>query len=93
MSGDPGISPADLEQIAARTRTRVQPVWTSRQFGQAGYVQLHGSCPLEIRTGAEDGSEMGVFHRVFQSQRESNLRTRLGEYLRLGLDADVLYVT
>jgi hypothetical protein len=93
VSGHPGITPSELEQIAARTRTRVQPVWTSRRFGQAGYGQLHGSCPIEIRTGAEDGSEMGVFHRVFQSQRESNVRTRLAEYLRLGLEADVLYVT
>jgi hypothetical protein len=92
-SRHPDISASELEQIAARTRTRVQPVWTSRQFGQAGYGQLHGSCPVEVRTGAEDGSEMGVFHQVFQSQRESNLRTRLAEYLRLGLEANVLYVT
>jgi hypothetical protein len=93
VSRHPDISAVDLEQIAARTKTRVQPVWTSRQFGQAGYGQLHDSCPAEIRMGAEDGSEMGVFHRVFQSQRESNLRTRLAEYLRLGLEAELLYVT
>lgn len=89
----PGISASELEQIAARAKARLQPVWTSRQFGHPGYGQLHGSCPVEIRTGAEDGSEVGVFHQVFQSQRESNVRTRLAEYLRLGLEAGLFYVT
>jgi hypothetical protein len=36
---------------------------------------------------------MGVFHDLFQPQRESNLRTRLKEYLRLGLDAGIFYVS
>ena len=89
----PNLSASELDQIAARVRSRLQPIWTSRQFGQPGYGQLHGSCPVEIRAGAEDGSEMGVFHDGFQWQRESNVRTRLAEYLRLGLDAGVFYVT
>jgi hypothetical protein len=79
--------------MAARIRSRLQPSLTSRQFGQPGYGQLHRSCPVEIRTGAEDGSEMGAFHTLFQSQREINVRTRLAEYLRLGLEAGLFYVT
>jgi hypothetical protein len=36
---------------------------------------------------------MGVFSDVKQSQRESNLRIRLEEYLPFGLDAGVIHVT
>ena len=45
------------------------------------------------QNGAEDGSEMGVFCHVKQPQRESNLRIRLDEYLPVGLDAGIVYVT
>jgi hypothetical protein len=36
---------------------------------------------------------MGVFHDVFAPQRESNLKIRLQEYLRFGLEAGVFYAT
>jgi len=36
---------------------------------------------------------MGVPARVFQPQRETNLRIRLDEYLRFGLHAGVLYAS
>jgi hypothetical protein len=51
------------------------------------------SAPEQIRTGADDEAEMGAFHDLFQPQRESNLRTRLDEYLRFGLEAGVFYET
>jgi hypothetical protein len=46
-----------------------------------------------IRRGADDGSEMGVFHDVYAPQRESNLLVRLEEYLRFGLEAGIFYAT
>jgi hypothetical protein len=36
---------------------------------------------------------MGVFHDLYQPQRESHLRTRLDEYLRFGLEAGILYAS
>ena len=62
-------------------------------YGRPEYCQLSPSCPLEIRTGAEDGSEMGAYCHLKQPQRESNLRIRLDEYLPFGLDAGLIYVT
>ena len=32
---------------------------------------------------------MGAFHELFEPQRETNLRIRLDEYLRFGLEAGV----
>jgi hypothetical protein len=47
----------------------------------------------EIREGADDEAEMGAFHELFKPQRETNLRIRLDEYLRFGLEAGIFYVT
>jgi hypothetical protein len=71
----------------------VRPRFTSRTSGHPAYCQLARSCPLEIRAGADDGSEMGVLHDLHQPQREANLRARLDEYLRFGLEAGVFYAT
>jgi hypothetical protein len=46
-----------------------------------------------VRRGADDESEMGAFHHLFQPQRETNVRIRLDEYLRFGLEAGVFFET
>ena len=74
-------------------RSRLVPTFTSRAYGHPGYGQLGRSCPQEIRSGAEDGSEMGAFSSLKQPQRAANLRTVVDEYLRFGLEAGVFYVT
>jgi hypothetical protein len=69
------------------------PSFESIEYGDAGFVQLRLTCPEQIRTGAEDGSEMGAFCVLKQPQREANLRIRLDEYLPVGLEAGLIYVT
>ena len=86
--------PAKLSvEEQARVQLRVAPVLSSTRYGDPAYAQLSLLGPLEIRTGAEDGSEMGVFSHLKQPQREANLRAGLDEYLRVGLDAGIFYVT
>jgi hypothetical protein len=87
------LSIPQRKAITMATQARVRPVWTSLRYGQPGYCQLGSSCPNEIRMGAEDESEMGAFHDVFGPQREHNLRIRLQEYLRFGLEAGIFYST
>jgi hypothetical protein len=71
----------------------VLPHFTSLRYGDPGYAQLRGATDEAIREGADDGGEIGVMHPLFQSQRETNLRIRLEEYLRFGLHAGIFYVT
>lgn len=82
----------DLTQISKEVQIWLKPVFTSRIYGQPGYCQLHGSCPLEIRTGADNGAEMGAFHNLYVNRRETNLRARLDEYLRFGLEVGIFYI-
>jgi len=72
---------------------RVRPQFTSLRYGDPGYGQLAQRTAVEIRTGADDDAEMGAFHQLYQPQRATNLRVRLDEYLRFGLEAGIFYVT
>ncbi len=72
---------------------RLRPQFTSIQYGDAGYCQLSQNCASEILEGADDESEMGVFHDLYQQQRITNLRVRLDEYLRFGLEAGIFCVS
>ena len=83
---------ASIEQ-AKSAEARVAPIFTSLRYGDPGYCQLARRTPDEVRRGAEDESEMGVFSRLQQPQREDNLRIRLDEYLRVGLEAGIFLVT
>jgi hypothetical protein len=69
--------------------TAIAPRFTSLRYGNPAYCQLTPGTPDEVRRGADDESEMGAFHALFPAQREANLRTRLNEFLRVGLSAGI----
>ncbi|MGR7026156.1 hypothetical protein [Geodermatophilus sp. URMC 62] len=86
--------PASWEgALEARIGQWLRPGFESQKYGRPDYAQLRGLCPAQIRSGAEDGSEMGVFCLLKQPQREANLLLRLEEYLPIGLEAGLVYVT
>jgi hypothetical protein len=76
---------------SAATVGRIAPRFTSLHYGTPAYGQLTRTTPTAILRGADDESEMGVFHHLYGAQRETNLRIRLAEYLRVGLRAGVFY--
>ncbi|MEM9218818.1 MAG: hypothetical protein AAGD25_31320 [Cyanobacteria bacterium P01_F01_bin.150] len=88
-SGKTERSPMEQEIV----QRRVAPQFTSLVYGYPGYGQLSQRCADEIRHGADDASEMGVFHDLYQPQRETNLQLRLDEYLRFSLGAGIFFAT
>jgi hypothetical protein len=87
-------SPADLPTGERQAvLARVCPEYTSERYGDPAFAQLHLNIPDELRTGAEDGSEMGAFAALQHPQRLLQLRTRLDEYLPYGLEASFIFVT
>jgi hypothetical protein len=89
----PSASPDDKARAIARARSRVRPQFNSMRYGSPVYCQLALSCPEEITRGADDESEMGVFHDLFQPQRAINLRARLDEFTPAGMETGIIYVT
>ncbi|MBU3078989.1 hypothetical protein [Sphingomonas quercus] len=87
------LTPAGRDAVRVRVRQRVKPEYSAEDYGAPAFLQLALNGPTEIATGAEDGSEMGVYCHLKQPQREANLRMRLSEYLPFGLDYGLVYAT
>ncbi len=71
----------------------IHPSFTSTRYGDPGYAQLTPQCAPQILRGAEDDSEMGAFHDLFQAQRQDNLNDIQDEFLPFGLSVGIIYVT
>jgi hypothetical protein len=89
----PPPAQTELDAAKARERLRVQPQFNSQRYGTPAYCQLTDSCADEIKRGADDESEMGAFHDLFQPQREANLLARLDEFTPAGMDVGIIHAT
>jgi len=79
------------EEKTAEER-RVRPRFITVRYGSPDYSRLAADCAKEISRGADDESEMGVFHDLYQPQRTANLRARLDEYMPAGMDAGIIFI-
>lgn len=87
------LSAAEKAAIRAEVVAWLRPAFVSLRFGEAPYAQLRSRSPKQIREGADDEAAMGAFHDVLEPQRLTNLRIRLDEYLRFGLEAGIFFAT
>ena len=88
------LQPREVRAAAKQLeRDRVQPRFYSTSYGKPTYCQLALTCAPEIKSGADDESEMGVFHDLFQPQRAINLRARLDDYTPAGMETGIIYVS
>ncbi len=87
------ISADERDRALERERLRVRPRFNSTRYGTPTYCQLAHTCAQEIKRGADDLSEMGVFHDLYQPQRAANLRARLDEYTPAGMEAGIIYAS
>jgi hypothetical protein len=81
----------ERELFSANEQSRVVPEFNSTRYGTPGYCQLANSCAPEISAGADDESEMGVFHDLYQTQRAANLTKRVAEYTPAGMDVGIIF--
>lgn len=77
----------------AHERLRVVPQFRSLRYTAPNYLRLADSCCDEIRSGASDRSAMGVYHDLYEPQREANLAARLEEYIPAGTDVGILFAS
>jgi hypothetical protein len=91
-SGTP-LPPGWDVALAASIRKWLVPSFETGVYGAPDYCQLRLTAPQQVRQGADDGAEMGAFNHLKQTQRETNLRIRLEEYVPFGRAAGIIYVT
>ncbi|MGZ3458631.1 MAG: hypothetical protein ACXU86_09010, partial [Archangium sp.] len=68
------------------------PEFVSLSPGEPGYARLADDGPRELRTGALEGGEFGVYHPLQEERRLAALRGVLEEYLPAGLSAGVFFI-
>ena len=87
------LTNAQRTTLLQQERARVEPEFNSTRYGTPTYCQLSDHCAPEITRGADDQSEMGAFHDLYQPQRAANLRARLDEYTPAGMTAGIIYAS
>lgn len=88
-----GLSAVEKNNLLESERLRVEPEFNSVRYGTPAYCQLTNTCAAEITRGADDESEMGAFHDLYQPQRAANLRARLDEYTPAGMTASIIFAS
>ncbi|WP_392529960.1 hypothetical protein [Nostoc sp. C117] len=87
------LQPEQIEAEQLIVRYRVQPQFNSIHYGTPTYCQLASTCAEEIKRGADDESEMGAFHNLYQPQKEANLRIHLDEYTPANTEIGIIYAS
>ncbi len=90
---NPDIPKEEKDSARHSESDRVRPLFNSTRYGKPTYCQLANDCADEIKRGADDESEMGAFHDLFQPQRAANLRARLDEFTPAGMEAGIIYAS
>jgi len=87
--------PGDEVRLPPRYRDVLAPIpesaFNSTRFGDPQYAQLSIVAPSSILTGAENGSEMGVFSHLLNPIRLASVRTKVNEFGPVGLLAQYLF--
>jgi hypothetical protein len=83
----------DTDAERERAYVRVQPQFNAVRYGRPDYCQLAESCPPEISQGADDESEIGAFHDLFQPQRTANLAAALDVYTPAEMEAGIIFAS
>jgi hypothetical protein len=87
------LTSAQQSALLLEERARVVPEFNNTRYGSPTHCQLSDQCAPEITRGADDESEMGAFHDLYQPQRAANLRARLNEYTPAGMSVGIIYAT
>ncbi len=79
--------PKDTAAARSFLCSNALPIFVSLQFGHPGYLYLSLNTSADLRSGGEDGGEMGVWYGAGIPLREQNVLLKLGEYIPAGLNA------
>jgi hypothetical protein len=93
LAQEDSLPNAQRAALLQQERARVEPEFNSTRYGTPTYCQLSDHCAPEITRGADDQSEMGAFHDLYQPQRAANLRARLDEFTPAGMTAGIIYAS
>jgi hypothetical protein len=80
LPNDPGLEQA------------LTPQFVTLRYGRPSYALLSGDCPVAVWQGADDASQIGAYHLLYETQGTANYRARLDEYLPFNLEAGIFLI-
>jgi hypothetical protein len=79
--------PGDASQEAA-----LRPQFVTLQYGHPSYALLSGTVPMAVWTGADNGSQMGAYKLLEETEAVRNVQLRAPEFLPFNMEAGVFLV-
>jgi hypothetical protein len=76
----------------AASEAALLPSFITLRFGQPGYCLLSGDAPLAIWKGADNGSQIGVYFAIQETEAVTNVQIRSEEYLPANLERGVFLI-
>ncbi|WP_020160069.1 hypothetical protein [Methylobacter marinus] len=83
----------ESNEMAQSEVLRLAPYFESTRYGTSNYLRLSHCTAQEIKHGADDESEMGVYHDLFEPQRLALLTSRLEEFVPASTDSAVIFAS
>ena len=78
--------------VDAASEAALRPDFITRRYGDPSYMLLSGFNPLAIWQGADNGSQMGVYNQLQETEAVRNVQLRAPEYLPFGLESGIFLV-
>ncbi|MGD0062297.1 MAG: hypothetical protein ABSB76_02515 [Streptosporangiaceae bacterium] len=85
------ITPAQYECIPPdqASEQALMPQFVTVRYGDPAYLLLSGECPMAVWTGADNGSQLGVYLQVQETEAVRNVQIRAPEYLPARLESGI----
>jgi hypothetical protein len=88
------ITPRQYECLSpdAASQAALEPKFITLRCGLPGYCLLSGDTPIAIWKGADNGSQMGVFYQIQETEAVANIQIRSAEYMPANLQRGVFLI-
>ncbi len=76
----------------AGSQSAFEPKFITLRYGHPSYALLSGDVPLALWRGADDGSQIGIYHQIQETEAVSNVQLRASEYLPATLEYGIFLI-
>jgi hypothetical protein len=73
----------------AASEAQLEPTFVTLRYGQPSYALLSGDVPMAVWRGAGNGSQIGVYGQIQETEAVRNVQLRAPEYLPAALECGV----
>jgi hypothetical protein len=73
----------------AASEPELQPQFVTLRYGLPGYALLSGDTPMAVWQGADNGSQMGAYYQIQETEAVRNVQLRAPEFLPVCMESAI----